>query len=52
MERGFIAADVVHFDDFLKSGGWHQSKETGKLRSEGKDYKVQDGDIVHFKFNV
>jgi len=52
MERGFIAADVVHFEDFLPSGGWHESREKGKLRTEGKDYTIQDGDIVHFKFNV
>jgi len=52
MERGFIAADVVHFDDFLPAGGWQESREKGKLRSEGKEYTVKDGDIVHFKFNV
>jgi len=52
MERGFIAADVVHFEDFLPAGGWHESREKGKLRVEGKEYTIQDGDIVHFKFNV
>ena len=52
MERGFIAADVVHFIDFIDSGGWHEAREKGKLRTEGKDYTIQDGDIVHFKFNV
>jgi len=52
MERGFIAADVVHYEDFLLAGGWHEAREAGKLRTEGKKYRIQDGDIVHFKFNV
>lgn len=52
MERGFIAADVVHYADLISSGGWHESREKGKLRNEGKEYTIQDGDIVHFKFNV
>lgn len=52
MERGFIAADVVHYLDFIDAGGWHESREKGKLRTEGKDYTIEDGDIVHFKFNV
>ena len=52
MERGFIAAEVCHYPDFIAAGGWQESKENGRLRSEGKDYTIQDGDIVHFKFNV
>lgn len=52
MERGFIAADVCHYIDLIDSGDWQEAREKGKLRTEGKDYIVQDGDIVHFKFNV
>jgi len=52
MERGFIAADVVHFDELIVYGSWQSAKENGKLRTEGKDYTIQDSDIVHFKFNV
>ncbi len=52
MERGFIAADVCHYVDLTSCGGWQEARENGKLHTEGKDYTVQDGDIVHFKFNV
>jgi len=51
-ERGFIKAEVIDFDDFISLGGELGAKEKGKLRLEGKDYKVKDGDIIHFKFNV
>ena len=51
-ERGFIKAEVIDFDDFIALGGELGAKEKGKLRLEGKDYKVKDGDIIHFKFNV
>ncbi|HPC34165.1 MAG TPA: redox-regulated ATPase YchF [Candidatus Absconditabacterales bacterium] len=51
-ERGFIKAEVVSYDDFISYGGWNKVKENGKLRLEGKDYVVQDGDIIVFKFNV
>ena len=51
-ERGFIRAEVVAYDDFVTSGGLIKAKESGKVRSEGKDYVVRDGDIVHFRFNV
>jgi len=51
-ERGFIRAEVVSYDDFVEYKGEHGAKEAGKLRSEGKDYIVQDGDIIHFRFNV
>lgn len=51
-ERGFIRADVVSYEDFIYCGSEVNAKETGKLRSEGKDYIVNDGDIIHFKFNV
>ncbi len=52
MERGFIAADVCHYIDLIDAGGWQEAREKGKLRNEGKEYIVEDGDIVHFKFNV
>ncbi len=51
-ERGFIKAEVVDYDDFIECDGEHGAKEKGKLRLEGKDYLVKDGDIIHFKFNV
>lgn len=51
-ERGFIRADVYHFADFVKYGDENKIKEAGKMRSEGKDYIMEDGDIVFFKFNV
>ena len=51
-ERGFIKAEVVDFKDFIELGGELRAKEKGKLRLEGKDYQVKDGDIIHFKFNV
>ncbi|MEN8207527.1 MAG: redox-regulated ATPase YchF [Pseudomonadota bacterium] len=51
-EKGFIRAEVVAYDDFITCGGEHGAKEAGKLRLEGKDYIVQDGDVMHFRFNV
>ncbi len=51
-QRGFIRAEVVSFDDFVACGGEHAAKEAGKLRLEGKDYVLQDGDVMHFRFNV
>ncbi len=51
-EKGFIRAEVVAYDDFISYGGEHGAKEAGKLRLEGKDYIVQDGDVMHFRFNV
>ncbi len=52
MERGFIRAEVLPFADFMKYGSEHAAREKGLLRSEGKDYVVHDGDIIHFRFNV
>ncbi len=52
MERGFIRAEVVHYGDFIRAGGLTAAKEKGLVHSEGKDYQVQDGDIVLFRFNV
>ncbi|MFK5891672.1 MAG: redox-regulated ATPase YchF [Pseudomonadota bacterium] len=51
-ERGFIRAEVIAYDDFISCGGEAGAKEKGKLRIEGKDYIVQDGDVLHFRFNV
>ena len=51
-ERGFIKAEVISFDDYLLCNGELGSKEKGKLRLEGKEYHVKDGDVIHFKFNV
>ena len=52
MERGFIRAEVVAYDDFIRLGSDAKCREAGKLRLEGKDYVVRDGDIIHFRFNV
>jgi GTP-binding protein YchF len=51
-ERGFIRAEVISFADFIACGGEQGAKEAGKLRLEGKDYVVQEGDVIHFRFNV
>ncbi len=51
-ERGFIRAEVIGYDDFIACKGEQGAKEAGKLRSEGKEYVVKDGDVVHFRFNV
>jgi ribosome-binding ATPase YchF (GTP1/OBG family) len=51
-ERGFIRAEVISFDDYVALKGEHGAKEAGKMRLEGKDYVVRDGDVMHFRFNV
>lgn len=51
-ERGFIRAEIVSYDDLVACGSYAAAKATGKLRSEGKDYVMRDGDVVEFKFNV
>jgi ribosome-binding ATPase len=51
-ERGFIRAEVAAYDDFVAHGGEQGAREAGKLRLEGKDYMVRDGDVIHFRFNV
>ena len=51
-EKGFIRAETVSYQDFVKSGGWLKSRENGKMRLEGKDYIVKDGDILNFRFNT
>jgi GTP-binding protein YchF len=51
-ERGFIAAETVHFDDLVGLGSFAKARDAGKLRIEGKEYVVKDGDVVEFRFNV
>jgi ribosome-binding ATPase len=51
-ERGFIAAETTHFDDLVQLGSFAKSREAGKLRIEGKEYVVKDGDVMEFRFNV
>ncbi|WP_457608601.1 redox-regulated ATPase YchF [Nitratifractor sp.] len=51
-EKGFIRAEVIAYEDFVKYGGEAGAKEAGKMRLEGKEYIVQDGDVMHFRFNV
>jgi ribosome-binding ATPase YchF (GTP1/OBG family) len=51
-ERGFIAAEVIAYPDYVRLDGEQGAKEAGKMRLEGRDYVVQDGDVCHFRFNV
>ncbi|MCF0168545.1 MAG: DUF933 domain-containing protein, partial [Bacteroidales bacterium] len=51
-ERGFIRAEVIAYDDYITLGSEAACRANGRLRSEGKDYVVQDGDVMHFLFNV
>ena len=51
-EKGFIRAETVSYEDFVGNGGWLKSRENGKMRLEGKDYIVKDGDILNFRFNT
>ena len=51
-EKGFIRAETISYGDFLKNKGWLKSKEAGKMRLEGKDYIVNDGDVLNFRFNT
>jgi GTP-binding protein YchF len=51
-ERGFIRAEVIHWDELLEVGSWSKAREVGKLRVEGKDYEVADGDVLEIRFNV
>jgi GTP-binding protein YchF len=52
IQRGFIRAEVVQWDELLEIGSWTKAKELGKIRLEGKDYIAQDGDVMEFRFNV
>ena len=51
-EKGFIRAEIVSYDDLISAGSMAAAKEKGKVRLEGKEYVVQDGDVVLFRFNV
>jgi ribosome-binding ATPase YchF (GTP1/OBG family) len=51
-EKGFIRAEVIKFEDYIKLGSEHACREAGKIAVEGKSYIVKDGDIMHFRFNV
>ncbi|PKI16942.1 redox-regulated ATPase YchF [Colwellia sp. 12G3] len=51
-EKGFIRAEIISYDDFIEFNGESGAKEAGKWRLEGKDYRVKDGDVIHFRFNV
>ena len=51
-QKGFIKAEIISYEDYIKYEGEVAAKENGKLRLEGKEYIVQDGDVIHFKFNV
>ena len=52
IERGFIRAEVMHWEDLVKLGSEAKCREAGKLRLEGKEYVVSDGDVINFRFNV
>jgi hypothetical protein len=52
MEKGFIKAEVIPYDEFVKLGSEHAAREKGVAKIEGKEYVVQDGDILHIRFNV
>ena len=51
-EKGFIRAETVSYQDFVSNRGWLKSRENGKMRLEGKDYIVKDGDVLNFRFNT
>jgi len=51
-EKGFIRAEAITFKDFIDNEGWANSKTNGKMRLEGKDYIVKDGDVLNFRFNT
>lgn len=51
-EKGFIKAEVIHYDDLIKCGSFHTAREEGKIRTEGKDYIIQENDVIFFKFNL
>ena len=51
-QKGFIRAETISYDDFIENGGWQNCKTNGKMRLEGKDYIVKDGDILNFRFNT
>ena len=52
IERGFIRAELIAYEDLISAGSWNAGKEKGTLRLEGKEYAMADGDVVNFRFNV
>jgi ribosome-binding ATPase YchF (GTP1/OBG family) len=52
MEKGFIRAEGIHYDDLMKCGSIAETRKQGRLRLEGKEYVIQDGDVITFLFNV
>ena len=52
LARGFIKAETIAWDEFVRVGGWARAREGGNVRQEGKEYLVADGDVILFKFNV
>jgi ribosome-binding ATPase YchF (GTP1/OBG family) len=52
IERGFIRAEIISYEDLIRCGSMQAAKEQGLLRLEGKDYEMKDGDVVHFRFNI
>jgi ribosome-binding ATPase YchF (GTP1/OBG family) len=52
MQRGFIRAETIGWEDFVRLGGYKRARELGLVRSEGREYVVQDGDVLLFRFNV
>jgi ribosome-binding ATPase YchF (GTP1/OBG family) len=51
-ERGFIRAEVIDWQELVEIGSWSKAREVGKMRVEGKEYEVADGDVIEFRFNV
>ena len=51
-QKGFIRAEIIGYEDFIANNGEQGAKDAGRWRLEGKDYVVQDGDVIHFRFNV
>jgi ribosome-binding ATPase YchF (GTP1/OBG family) len=52
LQRGFIRAEVIHWDELLECGSWAKAKGAGRIRLEGKEYHVADGDVLEIRFNV
>ena len=52
LQRGFIRAEVIRWEELVEIGSWQKAKEAGRIRVEGKDYEVQDGDVLEIRFNV
>ena len=52
MAKGFIKAEIVNYNDLIKAGSFHMAKENGRIKIEGREYIVEEGDVIHFKFNL